>query len=245
MKKQNLKTYILAALIISSIVLTGKIWFDEKLWPEGYNFFAVITDNFSFGEEDFVSSLTKETISFPKTLVVTNMDKRSVYAADSEGFAKMLPDVKELLRLALESNETAAVTEQDWALALKLRSVSVAYPVAYDSKLFLNILGSYHTDGDSVPVKEFLITPGDQANTADIYIRNYLTSEINRVSVGWDWARLEDMIASNATDSIGDLSYSSELNFDKAENTEGAKQKVVIASNVLIQLNKRLSHTVK
>ncbi len=242
MKKQNLKTYVLIALIISSVVLTGKIWFNEKLWPEGYNFFAVITDYFSFDDDDFVSSLTKETISFPQSLVVTNTEKRSVYAADSDSFKAMVPDVKELLRLALESSEKIAIGEQDWSQALKTQSIHVTYPVAYDSKLFLNILGSYKTDDNSIPVKEFIISSPVAATGADVYIRRYDTAEIFKTSVIWERQRLADMINTYALDSIGDLSYSSELNFDKADTSAGTQQKVLIESNVLIVLNKRLSH---
>lgn len=245
MKKQNLKTYILVALIISSVVLTGKIWFNEKLWPAGYNFFAVITDNFSFGKKDFVSSLTKETISFPKTLVVTNSENRSAYAADSDAFSAMIADVKELLRLALEAAEEGKDAEADgeaWLTALKTRSISVSYPVAYDSKLFLNILGSYRSDGASFPVKEFIITPGS-ASGAGIYIKNYDTGEIRYAFADWDKERLENMITQYAANSIGDLSYSAELNFDKSSE-DSAQQKLVIESDVLIQLNKRLANTV-
>ena len=72
-KKETLKTYTLVALILSSVFLTGKIWLDEKLWPEGYNFFAIITDKFAPKQEPVVSSLTKETLAFPKTLTVTNV----------------------------------------------------------------------------------------------------------------------------------------------------------------------------
>lgn len=247
MKKQNLKTYVLIGLIISSVVLTGKIWFNEKLWPAGYNFFAVITDNFSFGKHDFVSSLTKETISFPKTLVVTNFENRSAYTADSNGFSNMTPDIKELLRLALEANDGGqgtVATKQDWLTALKTRSISISYPVAYDSKLFLNILGSYRSDGSSFPVKEFIISPSIATSGAGIYIKNYDTNEILCVAVDWDRERLDNMITEYAKNSIGDLSYSSELNFDKG-STDNDQQKLVIESDVLIQLNKRLANTLE
>ncbi len=242
-KKENLKTYILTALIISSVILTGKIWFDEKLWPEGYNFFSVITDNFFGGREKFVSSLTKETISFPKTMAVTNMELRSVYAADSDGFNAMAPSVKELLRIALENEETAPMTEADWSAALRSRSIHVMYPVAFDSRLFLNILGSYKTEEESIPVKEFIIASSSPvSSTVDVYIRNYDTNRIAKSTVNWEQQRLAEMIDTYALGSIGDLSYSSELNFDKP-GTE--QQKVLIESNVLIQLNKRLNNMVE
>ena len=255
MKKHNLKTYILIALIISSVTLTGKIWFDEKLWPEGYNFFAVITDNFSFKKNNFVSSLTKETISFPQKIVVNNIEKRSVYVADSQSFSEIIPDVKELLRLALEKPETEIIPEEYWVAALKTRSLHVVYPVAYDSKLFLNILGSYHSTENSIPVREFIIAD-DHSDTdlVSVYIRNFNTNEVSRASIQWGRNavsqkgnfvnRLDEIISLYAIDSIGNLSYSSELNFDKEDDATGTKQKLIIESNVLIQLNKKLNHRV-
>ena len=245
MKTKNLKTYVLIGLILSSVILTGKIWFNEKLWPEGYNFFAVITDKLSFGKDKFISSLTKETISFPKNIVINNLEKRSVYAADSEIFSNISPDVRELLRLALEKSETESATEEVWAAALQGRSMHIVYPVAYDSKLFLNILGSYQTGDSSIPVREFIITADEPTEDAiSVYIKNHSTSEILKAKISWDKARLDKIIDTYATDSIGNLSYSSELNFDKAGDGD-EKQKVVIESNVLIQLNKKLNNMIR
>lgn len=244
MKKERLKTCLLIVLIISSVILTGKIWFDEKLWPEGYNFFALITDKFLPGETKVVSSLTKETISFPKNLIVTNVEKRSVYASGSKPFADMVPDVKSALCMALESTDAIPATEQEWAVALKTRSIHVVYPVAYDSKLFLNILGSYHTQGESIPVREFIITSGDMVSSnVNVYIRNYDTAAITKATVAMDKLRLDSMIDTYAAESIGDLAYSSELNFDKSGG--GDQQKVVIDSSVLLQLNKQFNHMVE
>lgn len=244
MKKCDLKTYVLIFLILSSIVLTGKIWFDEKLWPEGYNFFAVIEEKLSFKKDDFVSSLTKETISFPKTLVVNNFELRSLYGADSEEFSKIVPDVKELLRLALEKEDSQPSTQEAWARALKSRSLHVVYPVAYDSLLFQNILGSYSPKENSIPVREFIISSeGTTLGVLSVYIKNHSTGEIFKTEIQWDKERFENMVISYALDSIGNLSYSSELNFDKT-GEDDVNQKVVIESNVLIQLNKKLNHVV-
>lgn len=243
-KKETLKTYTLVLLIISSVFLTGKIWLDEKLWPEGYNFFAIITDKFAPKQEPVVSSLTKETIAFPKTLTVTNIEKRSVYAADSEEFATMLPEIKMALRTAMESTVGSSITEQDWAVALRTRSIHVVYPVAYDSGLFLNILGSYQDKPDSAPVREFIITANDVAsNTVNVYIRNQATAEITKVPVNMNKQTFDTMVDSYATHSIGNIAYSSELNFDKAAT--GGQQKVIIDSGVLIQLNKQINNMVE
>ena len=51
MKKGTLKNIILVLLVASSVVLTFKIWFSEKLWPDGYNFFSNITEKFFPGRD--------------------------------------------------------------------------------------------------------------------------------------------------------------------------------------------------
>lgn len=242
-KKETLKTYALVALILSSVFLTGKIWLDEKLWPEGYNFFAIITDKFAPAQEPVVSSLTKETLAFPKTLIVTNIEKRSVYAADSEEFSRMLPYVKSAILTALESSDSTPITVQDWTVALKTRSVHVVYPVAYDSSLLMNILGSYQKNAESAPIKEFIITANDVAsNNVNVYIRNQSTSEISKVTISMDKSVFDSMVDSHACHSIGNIAYSSELNFDKSA---GDQQKVIIASDVLLQLNKQINNMVE
>lgn len=251
MKKENVKTYALVLLIVCSIGLTGKIWFDEKLWPEGYNFFSVIKEKFAFGGGEFVSSLTKETISFPSTIIVNNADKRSIYTDKSDSFHAIVPDAKKLITYAFESTETAPATDAEWSMAVKTRSIHITYPVAYESKLFLNILGSYKTGGASVPAKEFIISPGDSVSpNVNVYIRNHSTGEILKAPVKWDKKALEDMIVMYAVDSIGDLSYSTELNFDKTnvpDNTEDSnvEQKVFIEPTVPIQLNRKLTDMVR
>ena len=37
--KELIKTIILTGLVISSLVLSAKIWFSKELWPDGYNSF--------------------------------------------------------------------------------------------------------------------------------------------------------------------------------------------------------------
>lgn len=248
MKKENVKTYALVLLIICSIGLTGKIWFEEKLWPEGYNFFSVIKDKFSFGDGEFVSSLTKETISFPNTVIVNNVEKRSIYTDPGEAYTTIATDAKSLIRLALESTALTPVDAGEWSMAIKSRSIHVTYPVAYDSRLFLNILGSYKTDGISIPVKEFIISSGDSVSSnVNVYIRNHDTSEVLKAPVKWDKKSLDDLIVMYAADSIGDLSYSTELNFDKTNDVDGTnvEQKVFIEPTVPIQLNRKLTNMVR
>ena len=51
MKIERFKSILLVLLVISSIVLTINKWFDEKLWPEGYNFFSDVKKFFLFDDE--------------------------------------------------------------------------------------------------------------------------------------------------------------------------------------------------
>ena len=46
MKKESIKTLLLSALVVCSMVLTSQIWFNEKLWSSDYDFFSVFKDKF-------------------------------------------------------------------------------------------------------------------------------------------------------------------------------------------------------
>ena len=84
MNKGTLKNIILVLLVTSSIVLTFKIWFSEKLWPDGYNFFSNIAEKFfSHGDS---ARISLEDITKPSVISVNNAPKRSVYSDGSDEY---------------------------------------------------------------------------------------------------------------------------------------------------------------
>ena len=87
MKLEHIKNFVLFMLITSSIVLTSQIWFNEKLWPDGYNFASFLQSS-SFGK--FFSGLsdgdeTKETVQ-EDILVPYNFFVYMVKDSDHAGY---------------------------------------------------------------------------------------------------------------------------------------------------------------
>lgn len=245
MSKARLKSILLVGLIFSSIVLTCYMWFSEKLWPGGYNFFASMP--FSFGREQVQSTLTKESLSDPQRIVVTNVGNRSVYAPDTDEGAAVVQTVKEILKATLSSAESMPAIEEEWNGALKSKSMHVVYPVAYDGRLFANILGVQQNNPAIKTAKEFVISTGDIVSSdIGVYSRDALTGEIVKIPVKWDKEQLETQIEQTAMDSIGNYSYSFELHFDdhvldptkvelqQQDGTAAAQQPAYLESDVLI-----------
>ena len=141
MKKESIKTAILALLVTSSVILTINNWFSEKLWPDGYNFFSNLARYFSFGESTKSYYLSKENVSNPAKIIVNNTEKRGVYTHTSPDFNDMVGSVKTLLKSGLsEKKNIAQSSARAWQDALKYKSIYFSYPVAYDTKTFAAIL---------------------------------------------------------------------------------------------------------
>ena len=87
MKIERLKSILLVLLVISSIVLTINKWFNEKLWPEGYNFFSNVKNHiFSDTKEksDFDYEITEDILN-PSKIILNNGNEEessSLYAQD-------------------------------------------------------------------------------------------------------------------------------------------------------------------
>lgn len=256
MSKARLKSILLVGLVFSSIVLTCYIWFSEKLWPEGYNFFANMP--FSFGKPQLQSTLTKETLSDPKRVVVTNAGNRRVYAPDTPEGNALMGTVKQILKLAVASSDGATAPNDEWNGALKNKCMHVVYPVAYDSRLFANILGVQQPGGSVKTAKEFIIFAGDIVSSdISVYSRDVLTGEIVKIPVKWDRTALEQQIAQAAPENTGagQYAYSFELHFDdhvtdpdqvELQQTDGSSmQKAYLESDVLVTLDSSAAHIIK
>lgn len=253
MGKARLKSIVLVGLILCSIVLTCRIWFSEKLWPDGYNFFANI--QFSFGKGELQSTLTKETLSDPSRIVVTNIEKRSVYTPDTGETTQLLQTVKDVLKLALTTSGTTSATEEEWKGALRSKSIHVTYPVAYDGRLFANMMGVPQETVGLKAVQEFVIFAGDiVSSNVSVYSRDAVSGEVVKIAVRYDKAALAAMIEQMAVHSIGTLSYSFELHFDdhmqdpevqQPDSNTMVSQNVYLESDVLVMLNRNTGRMMK
>lgn len=199
MKKERIKSLILSALVISSLLLTGQIWFNEKLWPEGYNFFvnirasAIETVAGFFGaqeEEDGQASVLE-----PITLAaytVKDMDHvMAVVNESSESFELINDYISTTITYALtkEARSITQVTEDDWQKALFTRGLYVDYGVTYRCATFSEMLGvSASPLAETVQkVRRFIITPEESVIAGvSVYAADEETGAFYKISTGLD-----------------------------------------------------------
>lgn len=235
--KEKFKNVVLAALIISSVCLTLNIWFDKKLWPDGYNFFSDITQKL-FGQKVLKNSgsLSKEKLALPKQLVVNNASKRSIFYEKDDAYDKLILPVKSIFASALTSDSYTKAESDEWNNALKAKSVFVSYPVAYDSEVLCNILGIQKAKIPKCTIRDFVISQGDIASSSlYVYIRDYTDLSIKKCSVRYDKKEFENLLTHYSSSTTGDLPYSFELNFDKINSQS---QNVTISPDVVLSINR-------
>ena len=236
MKKGTLKNIILVLLVASSVVLTFKIWFSEKLWPDGYNFFSNITEKFFPGRD--YGKISLEHIAKPSAITVTGTSKRSVYSDVSENYDK-LRALAEKAYSDTTGKNYEAVDGKEWTNALRSKSIHIAYPVAFDPLILAKTLNIKDVSDGAKAVKEYVIYSGD-AVSSNIHVlaKDYESGEIFKALTDVSKQDFEDMITNYALDSIGTVPYSFELNFDKKDPDEEL-QKFVIAPDVQLALTSK------
>lgn len=242
MKKGFIKNIVLALLIVSSIVMTLNIWVDEKLWPDGYNFFSNLTERL-FGEKVLKNSgsLSKEKLALPKQLVINNASKRSVFFETGKEYDEIIEPVKEILISSLTSGEYKSVDTNEWNDSLKAKSIFVSYPVAYDSNILGDILGVEKVTVGNLNIRDFVISQGDIASSnLYVYLRNFDDNSISKCSVKYDKNAFDALLSKYAVNTTGDLPYSFELNLDKINSD---KQNVTIYPDVLLSISRTQYNT--
>ncbi|MBE7038277.1 MAG: hypothetical protein E7404_05170 [Ruminococcaceae bacterium] len=235
MKKEFIKNIVLALLIVSSISMTMNIWIDEKLWPDGYNFFSNITERL-FGQKVLKNSgsLSKEKLALPKQLVINNASKRSVFFETGNEYDEIIGSVKEIFISALKVGEYKTADVSEWNAALKAKSIFVSYPVAYDSKILGDILGIEKINIENINIRDFVISHGDIASSnLNVYLKNFDNNSVLKCSVKYDKNAFDSLLTKYASKTTGDLPYSFELNLDK---TNSDKQNVTIYPDVLLSI---------
>ena len=97
MKIERMKTILLVVLVISSIVLTINKWFNEKLWPEGYNFFSDVK-NFFFSsdkeQKEYLFDPVEEVLK-PSEIITNNSQNHVLYTKSSENYQSFYGEINE------------------------------------------------------------------------------------------------------------------------------------------------------
>lgn len=153
MKLERFKSALLIILIISSIVLSTQIWFNEKLWPDGYNFFVSLK-NTSVGQ--FIESLSskegskeavQEDILVPHNFfvyMVKNLDHAGyMLTPKDESFSYAKNFLHTFIGDALSAADNtnfSKVEETEWQSALCANGIYADYGASYLTNTFLSLV---------------------------------------------------------------------------------------------------------
>lgn len=204
MKKERIKSAVLTVLVISSLLLTGQIWFNQRLWPEGYNFFVNIrasayeTVAGLFGApaaEEHGQASILEPITLAAYTVKDLDHVMAVINESYESFDVINDYISSTVTLALtrDAENITKVTEEAWQKALFTRGLYVDYGVAYNTATFSQVLGvaasplSEHVQ----TLRQIIITAEDSLfSTVSVYVMDEAAQTFYKISTGLEKGEL-------------------------------------------------------
>lgn len=243
MKKEKVKNVVLVILILISIGLFSNMWIGEKLWSDGYDFFAFF-ELFSPKNDDGGAAFAIEDILAPRRFIISGGDRRRIVTDSENGYSRCVSETAEVLKNAGDS--FAEVTREEWFASLKSQSVLVDYGISASSSLLAEI-GISAPDG-GVFSKILIVPDSGYLKRCRVYFENDLSGKILKTDTLTEHPSFPTMITSY-TD-IGNASnipYAFELGFDsvKLDENENISQNILLDSTLSLSLGERLVPSVK
>ncbi|MBE7050577.1 MAG: hypothetical protein E7394_07425 [Ruminococcaceae bacterium] len=237
MKFERMKTILLVLLVISSIVLTINKWFNEKLWPEGYNFFSDVKNFFFSSDDDKKEYLFDpvEEILKPSEIIVNNSQNHILYTKSSEYYQNFFAEIKDIIELVSSDYTNDKCKIEEWNNALKGKSYYFSYPVKYNSDYFFSRDKKIYK-GDIKAVKEFAVVNDIRIpSLVYVYIKDAETGDIFKQEISYESKMLEIISDNSAIQSDETNYFSFELKFD-SEKQGTVTQPIIIDPDVLISI---------
>lgn len=235
-KKESIKSAVLVVLVISSLLLTGQIWFNKKLWPEGYNFFVNINTavvsvvSTIFGVQEPPAPAQRNDIIVPTHFVaytVKDFDHATLILNSSySDFSNISDQNRKILSTALSkpSLELLPLNETEWRKALFTRGLYLDYGSAYPTSTFASFMGvtSCPISDTIANMRYFVITPADTfTNDVWVYIKDPLSGSVYRISSGLPKLGLEQILLSISADASPQNRFSFFLGTDSPSGDAG------------------------
>ena len=237
MKLERIKSILLVLLVISSIVLTVNKWFDEKLWPEGYNFFSDVKNGFASKASKEVPFNPNEEVLRPAKIIINNSGNHILYTKSSDEYAALFGEIKKVLTASVSVDEEIEVSSKEWNNRLKSKSCYFSYPVTYDYGFLFSQLTNKYSNRD-LYCKEFLISYDSRLSSSlDLYFKDAKTEKISQKRISFDGKTIKSQIEKISSSNENNF-YSFELNFD-TQKADSVDQPVIIDSDVLINVSQK------
>jgi len=245
MKFERFKSILLIMLVISSIVLTGNKWFNEELWPGGYDFFSRVKLLFSSDDTDnLISFNPNEKILKPSKIIINSSGNHNLFTKSSDKYQIFYEELVEIMRLGIASDKFETSSIEEWNANLQSKSCYFTYPVAYNSGYFSSQLSTKYSGGFS-GFKEFLVLSDLRLpSVVHLYIKDVYSNNVQKSKIPFESNIISSAIE-NLQSSDGNMTYYSfELNFD-SNNDDSVEQAIIIDPDVLISISPKYLPDIK
>ena len=247
MKKETIKNIILTLLIVNCIQLTAQIWLDEKLWPEGYDFFE-FTAQFPFF--DGIVSMFKNvngdgeisdaTLS-PNKVVINGGGARIVSYDGTDTFTSALslvvPCIEEIASGGSVSSDEITVSQ--WQSMLRAKSIYINLGFETDGKNVGDIFGQPLSDLSKVSnADSIIIYPELMLNCTYVCFKNTDDDYGVRYTLHGHSEQLTEFIKQHTEGQKNDHSFAFELRLDKdSQQDDWGQHLVTFNPDVLLSMD--------
>lgn len=243
MNKERIKSFILILLILNSVNLTIQLWFDSRLWPNGYGFLDsvknspfVSTISSWFNRDDFQYSgeqLYTKTMK-PRRVVVNGGGAREIYLKESAYYNQAMQYVDAIISEMKTENVAARdVNYEDWKNLFKAKSLYVDYGYSMDYSGLNKLYGLISSAGkfrQAVDFSGFVIVPDSLTNSCKICMLNESDNTVTEHSFTADTSNLLNFIEETTYQKQQNDAFAFEINLDVLTSTEEEVERKVAFS---------------
>ncbi len=238
--KEFIKTIILTVLVITSLVLSSKIWFSKELWPDGYNSFHYANNWNLFGlfSGNDNKALSLSQIFSPKQTYI-NKDEKSILILPDNSRSEALNNLlKGYLKEAVSKGKIEKTTDEEFKKAASSNFIFLDFYNYISFEMLADYYGvEVNTDiSDISNVKHILFNLYD-SETLYIYTKNNKSGNSYNIKLSADLKEINslcDEILKKVDKDTISSSFAFENNFDK--KAEGEDSKLLLDSYMLINL---------
>lgn len=236
--KETIKTIILTGLVVSTLVLTSRIWISEELWPEGYNSF--LSGAFSFFKKNDAQSLDLSQIYYPKQILVSKNNRSEIISTIDSKYEEINVALKGHIKTALLNGKISGSDDEEYKKACNTDSLFIGLYSYISFEMLADYYNAEITNAilDINHVKNILFCPSSDNSGFLIYAKNSETGKVYKISVEEDVSKLQGIIdktLQKVPEGTVAASFAFENNFDKKNENE--KDKILLDSYMLINLN--------
>lgn len=251
MNKDRLKSLLLVILILNSVILTISIWFNEKLWPSGYNFFVTLKNNpvlsvvskivpdWLGGEKKIESSF--QDIYTPRLLVVKSGSHRTQFLSMDSQFQSLYPEITSALKnLYIPSNmhSSSACEKAEWINALKGKSIYMDFGLPVSTRLYGHFLTGKEGELSSIPAFSKIIISLQSSNDSElvVFVNQNETDSYRKFTLSCNKAALSSMLDSLVMENSPSYKFAFELRLDaiNKEDNSNVLRRVTPSSLVIL-----------